>query len=210
MRTSLAASLLNLSRDPDFGPKVGNVLDLYARAWDGEQLGEGDYVISADEKSQLQTLHRRHPALPPGSGPGRAVRIEFEYSRSGTLAYFAACDVHRGRVMGTIAAKIGIVPFMQLVGQEMRTEPYASAHQPVHASWLNQLEIHFSIRQRMAITCADFPDLDTLAARIMAFQEYYNTTAEPFDWNTPDETSTTTSTGWAPTNRSSQPNPRRT
>lgn len=55
-------------------------------------------------------------------------------------------------------------------------------HLPVHASWLNQVEIHFSILQRRAITCADLPDLDTLAARIMAFQAYYSTTAEPFDW----------------------------
>lgn len=199
-------------RDPDFVPKAGNVLDLYARMWNGEPLGQDDYVISADEKSQLQALHRTHTALPPG--PGRAARIEFEYVRGGTLAYFAAYDVHRGQVMGTIAEKTGIVPFMELVAQVMHTEPYASAHRvfwvvdngsshngapsvarmrtawptatlvhlPVHASWLNQVEIYFSILQRKAITGADFPNLDTLAARIMAFQEHYNTTGEPFDW----------------------------
>lgn len=55
-------------------------------------------------------------------------------------------------------------------------------HLPMHASWLNQAEIYFFILQRKAITCAEFPDLDTLAARIMAFQGYYKTTAEPFDW----------------------------
>ena len=47
-------------RDPDFGTKAARVLDLYARRWEGQPLGPDDYVISADEKSQLQALHRRH------------------------------------------------------------------------------------------------------------------------------------------------------
>jgi hypothetical protein len=52
----------------------------------------------------------------------------------------------------------------------------------VHASWLNQVEIYFSILQRKAITPADFTDLDDLAERILAFQARYNATARPFDW----------------------------
>ena len=55
-------------------------------------------------------------------------------------------------------------------------------HLPVHASWLNQVEIYFSILQRKAISPADFEDLDELATRILAFQHRYNTTAQPFDW----------------------------
>ena len=55
-------------------------------------------------------------------------------------------------------------------------------HLPVHASWLNQIEIYFSILQRKAITPADFADLDHLAERILAFQDRYNQTATPFDW----------------------------
>ena len=47
-------------RDPDFAAKAARVLDLYARTWNGVPLGPDDYVISADEKSQLQALHRRH------------------------------------------------------------------------------------------------------------------------------------------------------
>ena len=74
-----------------------------------EPLGDDDYVISADEKSQLQALRRRHPGLPPG--PGRTRRVEFEYRRGGTLAYFAAYDVHRAHVIGQIAPKTGIEPF---------------------------------------------------------------------------------------------------
>jgi len=55
-------------------------------------------------------------------------------------------------------------------------------HLPVHASWLNQVEIYFSILQRKAISPNNFRDLDELAERITAFQDRYNATAEPFDW----------------------------
>ena len=56
------------------------------------------------------------------------------------------------------------------------------AHLPVHASWLNQIEIYFSILQRKALSPVDFASLDDLATRILAFQNRYNATAEPFDW----------------------------
>ncbi len=52
-------------RDPDFATKAARVLDLYSRVWDGRPLGPDEYVISADEKSQLQALRRRHPDQPP-------------------------------------------------------------------------------------------------------------------------------------------------
>jgi len=179
-------------RDRDFAAKAARVLGLYGRCWQGEPLGPHDYVISADEKSQLQALRRRHRGLPPATG--RTRRVEFEYRRGGTLAYFAAYDVHRAQVIGRIAPKTGIAPFTDLVAQVMTTEPYASArrvfwvvdngsshngqrsiermsatwptatlvHLPVHASWLNQVEIYFSI--------------------LLAFQGRYNNAAEPFDW----------------------------
>jgi transposase len=112
-------------RDPDFAVKAGRVLDLYQRIWEGVELGDDEYVISADEKSQLQALSRCHPELPPA--PGRARRVEFEYRRHGTLAYFGAYDVHRAHLMGRIEPTTGIVPFGRLVEQVMSTEPYASA-----------------------------------------------------------------------------------
>ena len=199
-------------RDPHFETKAARVLDLYARTWQGSGLGPHDYVISADEKSQLQALRRRHPGRP--AGPGHTRQVEFEYRRGGTLAYFAAYDVHHARVMGTIAPKTGITPFTQLVAHVMGCEPYASArrvfwvvdngsshagqasvermstawptatlvHLPIHASWLNQVEIYFSVLQRKAITPVDFADLDALAERILAFQDHYNQAATPFDW----------------------------
>lgn len=199
-------------RDPDFSVKAARVLDLYARHWEDQPLGPDDYVISADEKSQLQALQRRHRGQPPR--PGRTRRVEFEYRRGGTLAYFAAYDVHQARVLGQIAPKTGIEPFENLVAHVMTTEPYASAqrvfwvvdngsshngarsvqrmhtawptatlvHLPIHASWLNQVEIYFSILQRKAINPNDFTDLNQLAERILAFQDRYNATATPFDW----------------------------
>ena len=59
-------------RDPDFAAKAARVLDLYDRLWKGRALGADEFVISADEKSQLQALRRRHPELPPA--PGRVRR----------------------------------------------------------------------------------------------------------------------------------------
>jgi len=138
-----------------------------------------------------------------------------EYTRGGTLAYFAAYDVHHARVMGRIAPKTGIVPFTELVEHVMTTEPYASAkrvfwivdngsshagqasidrmketrpsaelvHLPIHASWLNQVEIYFSILQRKAIKPGNFRDLDHLAERVLSFENRYNLTAAPFKWN---------------------------
>ena len=111
-------------RDPNFAFKAGRVLDLYDRIWDRQPLTPDEFVISADEKSQLQALARHHPDLPPA--PGRIRREEFEYRRGGTLAYFAAYDVHQGRVMGRCSPTAGIEPFIALVDQVMTTEPYAS------------------------------------------------------------------------------------
>ena len=55
-------------------------------------------------------------------------------------------------------------------------------HLPVHASWLNQVEVYFSILQRKIITGGDFTDLSDLANKILSFQQHYNTAAEPFNW----------------------------
>ena len=199
-------------RDPGFQPKAGRVLDLYARRFEGRLLHPGEYVICADEKSQLQALARRHATVP--LAPGRPARVEFEYRRGGTLAYLAAWDVHHARLFGRCEPKTGIEPFGRLVEQVMGSEPYASAktvfwvvdngsshagktsitrmrdtypnarliHLPVHASWLNQIEIYFSILQRKALTPNDFDDLDALATRITAFETQYREIAEPFQW----------------------------
>jgi transposase len=200
-------------RDPYFAFKAGRVLDLYERVWDGRPLGDDEYVLSADEKPGVQARRRVHPALPPGRGR-RAMRVESEYARGGTLAYLAAYDVHRAQVTGRCEPTTGIKPFTALVDQVMSAEPYASArrvfwvvdngashrgwtaatrisdawpnavmvHLPVHASWLNQVEIYFSVIQRKLLVPDDFADLDTLAASIAGFEQRYNAAAVPFGW----------------------------
>ena len=55
-------------------------------------------------------------------------------------------------------------------------------HLPVHASWLNQVEVYFSVIQRKLLTPGDFGDLDSLADQVLAFEKHYNATARPFDW----------------------------
>src|SRR4051795_306169 len=120
-------------RDPDFRPKAGRVLDLYARRFEGRRLHPGEYVICADEKSQLQALARRHQTV--AAGPGRPALVEFEYRRGGTLAYLAAWDVHHARIFGRCEPKTGIEPFGRLVKQVMSTEPYASAKT---VFWINR------------------------------------------------------------------------
>ena len=66
-------------RDPDFQGKAGRVLDLYERRFNGRLLHRREYVICADEKSQLQALARRHEAV--AAAPGRPALVEFEYKR---------------------------------------------------------------------------------------------------------------------------------
>jgi DDE superfamily endonuclease len=201
-------------RDPNFAEKAGRVLDLYQRRWEGKLLHPGDYVISADEKSQLQALLARHQLIAPS--PGRPGLREFEYTRHGTMAYLAALDVHdpqRG-LFGRCEPKTGIKPFGRLVEQVMTAEPYASAqrvfwivdngcshcgkrsvdrlqnawpnlvlvHLPVHASWLNQIEIYFSILQRKALTPRHFASRAELENRIMSFQADWQRDATPIDW----------------------------
>lgn len=200
-------------RDPQFAPKAGRVLDLYQRRFEGRRLRPDEYVVSADEKSQLQALGRRHPTIAPA--PGRAARCEFEYRRGGTLAYLAAWDVHHANLFGRVEQTTGIIPFGRLVEQVMSVEPYASAsrvfwivdngsshagrasverlegaypnlrliHLPIHASWLNQIELYFSIVQRKALTPNDFDSLAALAERLLAFQDHYAQIARPFEWN---------------------------
>ncbi|HUZ15379.1 MAG TPA: IS630 family transposase [Gaiellaceae bacterium] len=199
-------------RDPRFAEKAGRVLDLYQRRFEGRRLRPDEYVICADEKTQLQALGRRHASLP--AAPGRPGRFEFDYRRNGTLAYLAGWDVHHANLFDRVEDKTGIEPFARLVEQVMSVEPYASArtvywivdngsshagnasiermettwknarliHLPIHASWLNQIELYFSIVQRKALTPNDFATLDELTERLLRFADHYRQIAKPFAW----------------------------
>jgi hypothetical protein len=98
------------------------VLDLYQRRFEGRRLRRDEYVICADEKSQLQALGRRHASLP--LAPGLAARFEFDYGRNGTLAYLAGWDVHQANLFDRVEAKTGIEPFGRLV-EQVTVEPSA-------------------------------------------------------------------------------------
>ena len=199
-------------RDPDFAMKAGRILDLYHRSWQGDDLGEGEYVLSSDEKTSIQARRRRHSSVP--ARPGVSMRVEHEYERKGAWAYLAALDVHRMKLFGRCEAKSGIAPFSRLVEHVMNQAPYRAArrvfwivdngsshqgrnsiaryaerypnmvlvHGPTHASWLNQIEIYFSVLQRKALTPNNFASLDELAHRILCFQAEYERAAKPFEW----------------------------
>lgn len=199
-------------RDPDFQTKAARVLDLYHRRFEGRALRDDEFVICADEKTQIPIRTRLHPITPPA--PGRPIRVEHEYRRHGVCAYIATWDVHRARLFGNVVSKISIPAFDEVVSRVMSDEPYRSArrvfwvvdngtihrgqravdrlqaqhdnltliHLPTHASWINQIEIYFSILQRKALTPTDFSSQDAVASRILGFQDHYQAIAEPFEW----------------------------
>lgn len=199
-------------RDPQFAIKAGRILDLYQGHWQGKPLSGNDFVLSADEKTSIQSRRRKYPTTPPA--PRRPMRLEHEYFRQGAWTYIAALDIHRAKVFGTCVPKSGIVPFDALVHQVMQQPPYRRAqrvfwivdnasihrgqrcidrfrrqwpntivvHTPNHASWLNQVEIYFSIIQRKVLTPNDFPTLDALKQRLAGFEHYYQDIAHPFQW----------------------------
>ncbi|MBV8221423.1 MAG: IS630 family transposase [Solirubrobacterales bacterium] len=198
-------------RDPRFLERAGPVLDLYPRRWKGRLLHPGEYVICADEKTQIQARQRAYPTAAPA--PGRPQRIEHDYDRGGALGYLAAWDVHRGQLTGRCEQQTGIAPFGRLIEHVMTRDPYRKAtrvfwiidnsssprgqasidrvqaewpnlglvHLPFHASWLNQIEIVFSVIQRKVLTPNDFPSLQAIVDRLDAFEHPYNRIATPFD-----------------------------
>jgi hypothetical protein len=199
-------------RDAHFGPKAAAILDLSAGVWQGQPLGNNDFVISSDEKTSIQARIRCHPSVAPT--PGEPLRIEPEYQRGGAVQYVAAWDVWRGLVFGRCEAKTGIASFGRLVDQVRQHAPYCHAdrvfwvvdkgsshrgqnaikrleaqypnammvHTPVHASWLNQIEIYFSIMQRKVLTPNDFESLVAVEGRLKRFAQLHNAHPKPFNW----------------------------
>jgi hypothetical protein len=199
-------------RDAHFGPQAAAILDLSAGVWQGQPLGNHDFVISSDEKTRIQARIRCHPSVAPT--PGEPLRIEPEYQRGGAVQYVAAWDVWRGLVFGRCEAKTGIASFGRLVDQVRQQAPYCHAdrvfwvvdkgsshrgqnaikrleaqypnammvHTPVHASWLNQIEISFSIMQRKVLTPNDFESLVAVEGRLKSFAQLHNAHPKPFNW----------------------------
>jgi transposase len=200
-------------RDPDFAAKAARVLDLYARVFQGEALAAGEYVISADEKTSIQARCRCHATLPPGKARVVRVEHEYERGGAlAYLAawdvhrarLFGRCESSTGiEPFGRLVAQVMTVePYASaervfwVVDNGSSHRGQASVdrlqgqwanlrlvHLPVHASWLNQIEIYFSVVQRKVVSPNDFTDLAEVEARLLAFQRRYEQTAAPFDWH---------------------------
>jgi DDE superfamily endonuclease len=199
-------------RDPDFAAKAAVVLDLYARVFDGRSLGKREYVISSDEKTSIQARCRCHPSLPPGKARMMRVEHEYDRggALAYLAAYDVHRAVLFGRSEATTGIEpfgrlvedvMTTEPYASaqrvfwVVDNGSSHRGQASVrrlesawpnlrliHLPIHASWLNQIEIVFSIIQRKVVTPNDFTDTEQIAERLAAFENRYNTTAEPFDW----------------------------
>ncbi len=199
-------------RDPDFERKAAVVLDLYARRFKGRRLGLGEYVLCADEKTSIQARLRRHESAPVRPGEPVRVEHEYrrggavaylaaldvhraklfgriepttgiapfgrlvdqvmreEPYRSAERVFLIVDNgsSHRGRAaVERLAARY---PNLVLI------------HLPVHASWLDQIEIYFSIVQRKVLTPNDALSLDEIGRQILDFQARYEESATPFEW----------------------------
>jgi transposase len=199
-------------RDPQFALKAGRVLDLYARTWDGVPLREDEYVISSDEKTSIQARCRCHPTLPPGISRTMRVEHEYDRGGAlAYLAAYDVHRAHVIGLCSETTGIDPFMDLVEEVmtrepyasarrvfwvvdnGSSHRGQAaidrlaarYPNAvmvHTPVHASWLNQVEIFFSILQRKVVTPNDFTDLDQVQDRLAAFEHRYNQTARPFQW----------------------------
>jgi transposase len=199
-------------RDPHFALKAGRVLDLCQREWEGRPLGEDEYVLSADEKPGVQARMRIHLPLPPGPGRAMRAESEYHrYGTLACLAAYdvhrarviGRCEpstgikpftalvdqVMRAEPYASARRVFWVVDngasHRNWAAADRMSSAYPSAqmvHLPVHASWLNQVEVYFSVIQRKLLTPDDFEGLNELAAQILAFEKHYNAAARPFDW----------------------------
>lgn len=199
-------------RDPDFAAKAERVLDLYDRRWKGRRLRPDEYVISADEKPGVQALRRRHRSLPAGAGRPPRIEFEYRRGGTlaylaaydvHRAAVIGRCEPTTGIVPFTalVDQVMSAEPYRtakrvfwvvdngsshsgaaSIARMNKRWPNAILVHLPVHASWLNQVEVYFSILQRKIITGGDFTNLADLTDKILGFQQHYNAAAEPFDW----------------------------
>ncbi len=163
-------------RDPRFAEKAGPILDLYGGAWEGKPLGPKDYVLSMDEKTSIQARRRCHEEMPPEPGQTRRIETEYERKgalqylaawdvRRGIV--LGRCEAKTGiapfgRLVDQVleqkpydeAARLFFVVDngashrgkASVERMRRRDKIILLVHTPVHASWVNQMEIYFSAR----------------------------------------------------------------
>jgi hypothetical protein len=199
-------------RDPDFARKAGRILDLYQGQWQGQALQEDEFVVSTDEKTSIQARRRLHPTMPPKPGLPMKVEHEYERKGAWAYLavwdvhrakLFGRCEAKSGmapfdRLVAQVMSQEPYrtarrVFWIMDNGSSHRGDRsvqrlqsrYANVqvvHGPVHASWLNQIEIYFSIIQRKVLTPNDFPNLEAVADRLEQFERHYEAIAKPFEW----------------------------
>lgn len=191
------------SLDPEFDTKQADVCGLYLSP------PENAIVVSLDEKTQVQARQPIRKELP--MKPGKPARREFEYKRHGVQALLAALLVHTGEVIGEVYDRNTRVEFLDFLdrleaeipaGKEVHAIldnlqvhktpeviAWLDAHPrwmfhftPTHASWLNQIELFFSILTRRLLRRGIFTSQADLRTQLLAFIERYNPTAKPFAW----------------------------
>jgi transposase len=190
------------SPDGEFAARSKRVAELYTAP------PTGAHVISVDEKTGIQALRRVHPNH---AGPHGHVRREFEYERGGTTTMIAGLDVATGHVYAVCKPRtranflafldrmmskypVGAV-YIVVDNLNIHTGPVIEAwrekhggrvhfvYTPRHASWLNQIELWFSILQRRVVRYGNFASADALVRRMNDFVRYYNRfEAKPFRW----------------------------
>jgi transposase len=193
------------STDPEFEEKMLNIVGLYLNP------PENAVVLSVDEKTGIQALDRTQPVLPLRPH-GKVKNIPFEYKRHGTTSLLAALQVHQGNVHGKCEERhthqefLSFLKYLERTYRKKGREIHIicdnfSAHRhhkvkewaesqknifihftPTHASWLNQIEIWFSIMSRSVLKQGIFRSMRELIEKISRFIETYNVNAEPFVW----------------------------
>lgn len=190
------------SNDPDFEAKMMEIVGLYL------DPPENAIVLSVDEKTAIQALGRPKPNKPVK--PGHVEKINHEYIRNGTQSLIAALAVHEGTVTGQCFDRHSHKEFLIFLKNLARCYPRRELHlimdnlsmhkheeiqkwlkrnkrvevhfTPTYASWLNQIELWFSILARKIIHRGIFSSKQELVNKIMEFIKRYNKEAKPFRW----------------------------
>ena len=193
------------SPDPAFREKVNGICKLYRKA------PRNAVVLSIDEKTGIQAIERKHPGRAPA--PGRLRRREFEYVRHGTQALIAALDVHTGQVLAECRERRtqdDLVAFMErvataypdkqvhVVWDNLNTHraqavwhAFNARHgkrfhfhfTPLHASWVNQIELWFARYTRRVLRHASHTSTVHLRECTEQFIREHNQAARPFKWS---------------------------
>lgn len=194
---------LNRPNDPEFFTRAQQICALY------QCIPANTVLLSLDEKTGIQAKSRKHPTR--RVRPSRPARREFEYVRHGTVSLIAAMNVGDGTIRGKIIERNNSVTFMEFLTEidqaipahlnihlvmdngsshtSKATRAWLTAHPrftvtytPKHASWLNMVEIFFSILTRRLLRRGEFTSREHLAKKILTFITHYDRTAKPFRW----------------------------